>query len=90
MAPVSAFAANAMRMRTPYRWRCDVCGRFIGFRAAHYEWTPFGGYLDTDPPDEERAHPGCFERYGKMPRQWIGPVFHESKVNSCEPVANDS
>ncbi len=59
----------------PYRWRCDYCGKFIGFREPHFVWTPFGGVYDIDPPDDERAHVECFERDGKMPHQWIGPAL---------------
>lgn len=62
----------------PFRWRCYWCGKFIAFTAARYEWTPFGGALDVDPPGEEQAHVDCFKANLPIPRQWIGPTLHEA------------
>jgi hypothetical protein len=60
----------------PYRWHCYYCGKIMSFRKSRYEWTPFGGPFDTDPPSEEQCHVQCFERDGRMPHQWIGPTLH--------------
>ena len=44
---------------------CYFCGKFIGYKDFEKNvitWTPYGGYYDDEPPDEEFAHKACWEK----------------------------
>lgn len=43
--------------------RCNECGRFIGYKDKEAQvYTPFGGYLDLEPPDERYICGHCFSK----------------------------
>lgn len=64
-----------MATEKPYRWHCYFCGQIMSFKHGYYEWTPFGGAEDVDPPTERQAHVECFDK-GRIGKQWIGPTLH--------------
>jgi hypothetical protein len=53
--------------------QCSLCNRFMSWAdvAAGYSWTPYGGYLDLEPPDDEYAHAGCWESACEKSRELI-------------------
>lgn len=65
---------------------CHLCGRFMSWAdvAAGVSWTPYGGYLDLEPPDEEFAHAACWDAATPETRElvdstaWIGPYWRET------------
>lgn len=57
------------------RERCAICGKFLKRTAPYVWWVPYGGPLDTEPPDEERAHPECYGPLEKGP-YWQGPAIY--------------
>lgn len=42
---------------------CYICGKFVGYKKDHVTWTNYGGYNDTEPPDETYAHLNCYDNY---------------------------
>ena len=68
------------------RDRCDLCGRFMSYvdLAEAVMWTPYGGYLDLEPPDEEYAHRHCWDEATEETRvlirytAWRKPNEHQA------------
>jgi len=40
--------------------RCNYCGRFIGYKT-RWNYTPFGGPLDMEPPDDVNICTRCYD-----------------------------
>jgi len=67
-------------------FRCYMCGKFISYADLEIaiRWTPFGSSLDEEPPDEEYAHKGCWDKASARTKDtiktlaWI-PVSGEDK-----------
>ena len=61
--------------------RCYFCGKFIAYHESQYRWTPYGGAMDFEPPDEEFAHSRCYETYDKkellINTSWLKPSLME-------------
>ena len=53
--------------------RCEWCGQFINHG---YVYTPFGTYLDEEPPDDKHICDKCFtpERKALLSNQWRQPL----------------
>jgi len=41
--------------------RCNRCGKFISWTKPYYVYTPYGGYRDQEPPDEEHMCGNCYK-----------------------------
>jgi hypothetical protein len=68
--------------RNPFK--CYFCGKFFSYKESYYSWTPYGGYEDIEPPDEEFSHKKCYENYdGKElihSTSWLKPTLTEIKL----------
>jgi len=61
--------------------KCYFCGKFIGYGEAVYTWTPYGGVLDLEPPEDEHAHARCYDNSSMkdliIKTSWMKPEVRE-------------
>lgn len=69
-----------------YNARCYFCNLFMSYddmENSSIRWTPYGGYLDLEPPDDEWAHLQCWTNLEEKRRlmiqglSWNKPYIQE-------------
>jgi hypothetical protein len=83
--------------RSTWPPRCDQCGQFISYAdmgaGRAWVWTPHGGPLDVDPPDDRWAHDRCWtvakpeERALIQSIAWQGPCRTGAGAESVTTTA---
>ena len=71
------------RKRSAPNPRCNICNLFMSWADVKrgVAWTPFGGRLDDELPDEEFAHRKCWKNAEERTRSlirrfaWIPPAL---------------
>ena len=62
-----------MKKEDTWAPRCHFCNKFLSYRMlkSAVGWTPYGDATMTEPPDEEFAHPLCWEKADTSQRDLI-------------------